>query len=101
MGHRREQHVGADGQAGDTIGRQQLRRDVALVVDHHHERVVALAVEHRIGTERAFGADAGGTRRGDRGSDDSDLLVAEHAVLAGVRIEARDREARRRDAEAA
>src|SRR5918999_2583245 len=51
--HRRENHRGADGERGSAVGRKQLRRDVALVVQHHHIAVVPWALQQRIGADRA------------------------------------------------
>ena len=54
----------------------------------------------RVGGQRAARIDAVGDEPLDRGRNDRAVLLAERAVLAGVRIEAGDREPRPRDAEA-
>ena len=51
--------------------------------------------------ERAARVDALARAARDRGRDDVELLVADAALLAGMRIEAGDRHARLGDAEAA
>ena len=58
-------------------------------------RRIARPHEDGIGCERAARGDAFGARRGNCRRDDRDLLVAEQAALAGVRIEPGDRDARR------
>ena len=55
-------------------------------------------VKHGVGAERAGDVDALGHRRIDRGLDDLDLLAAEQAAFAGMRIEAADGDLRRGDA---
>ena len=79
-----------------------LHRDQAVVVRHRDDDVelagmaggVAGAHEHRVGRERAARVDALGARRLHRRGDDAQLLVAEQAALAGVRIEPGDGDAR-------
>ena len=44
-------------------------------------------MEHRVGGERPSGVDAGLAQRGDRRRDDVDVLAAEPAGFAGVRVE--------------
>ena len=65
----------------------------------HDDRVVALAVhgleEHGVGRVRAGGIDARRPRGLDRRGDVLGVLVAEQPVLAGVRVEAADRDPRR------
>ena len=85
------------------IERQRLDRDQRLVVIHRERRVVALArrlMEHRVGRQRAARVDALGHEPLDRGPHDRQVLLAERAFLARMRIEAGDGEARMRDAEA-
>ena len=81
------------------VERQQLHRPVALVVVHAHDRVVAAAVhglvEHGVGRVRAAGVDARGARLLDGRGDPLDVLGAEQPVLAGVRVEPADGDARR------
>ena len=55
--------------------------------------------EEAVGGERAARVDAAPARRAHGRGDDANLLVAEHALLAGVRVEAGDAEARAGDAE--
>src|SRR5262249_50012344 len=55
---RREQHRGADGERGGAGERVSLRHDMALVMDHDDEGVVACKQEHRVRAERAPGRDA-------------------------------------------
>jgi hypothetical protein len=55
---------------------------------------VACAHEHRVGRERPARIDPFGARRLHRRRDDEQLLVAEQAALAGVRIEPGDGDAR-------
>ena len=83
------------------FGGAQLGGDVALIVKHHDERVIAVALEHGVGAERPVGGDPRRPRRGDRRADDVTLLVAEEAVLAGMRVEAGHGELGRGDAELA
>ncbi len=81
------------------IETHQLHRDLALVVIHRHDRVevaASRAHEHRVGRERARRrATPSRARRFDGRRDDVDLLAAEVAAVAGVRIEPGDRDARR------
>ncbi len=80
-----------------------LHRDQAVVVGHRDDDVelarmarrVARAHEDRVGRERAARVDALGARRLHRRRDDAQLLVAEQAAFAGVRVEAGDGDARR------
>ena len=83
---------------------ERLDRDQRLVVIHAQRRVIAaprLGVEHRVGGERAARVDAGGAQLGDRRRDDLDILAAERAGFAGMRVEPGDRDDRRGDAEIA
>ena len=82
------------------ILRQQLCRDMSLIVQHDDEGIDALPVKHSVGAERAGDRHALGGRGVDRGLDDLDLLAAEQAAFAGVRIEAADDDLRRRRAHA-
>ncbi len=80
---------------------QELHRDLALVVVHRdHGVVVAIARrdEHRVGGQRPVGVDALAARTRDGRRDHVDLLAAERAAVAGVRIQRRDGDARRRGA---
>ena len=110
-----------DGESGAVVGRgaddrqaerdvdaaveiERLQRDQRLVVVHAQRHVVAGARvrgEQRVGGVRAGRVDPLGAQRGDGGGDDARFLVAEPAVLAGVRIERGDRDARVGDAEVA
>ena len=83
---------------------QRLDRDQRLVVIHRERHVVARArggVKQRIGRQRAARIDAVGAQALDRGRDDGDILLAERAVLAGMRVETGHHQPRPRDAEAA
>ena len=75
-----------------------LSADVPLVVVHGHHGVEitpeGIQVKCVVG-ERSVGVEALRLRHLDRGADDADLLVAEEAVLARVRVERRDGHARR------
>src|SRR5215467_3274604 len=55
VGNGGEQHRRADGESGGAGERLRLRHDVALVVHHDDEGVVAFAQEHRVGAERPLG----------------------------------------------
>ena len=75
----------------------QLHRDLALVVVHRDHRVVVAAPrrhENGVGGERAARVDAGGAHFFHRRSDDLDLFRAHGAAVAGVRVQAGDRDAR-------
>ena len=81
--------------------RQELRGDVALVVQHDDEGVDALHVKHGVGAERArWRAIPLATAASIAG-----LMIrfprAEQAAFAGMRIEAADGDLRRGDAHAA
>ena len=70
----------------------------------HKRRVVIGAragVEHRVGGMRAGDSPAFGGKRGDRRLDDLDLLAAELAAFAGMRVEAGHGEPRLGDPELA
>ena len=91
-----ERHVDA------VLDAEVLHRDQPVVVGHRDDDVelagmpggVARAHEHGVGRERAARVDAFGARRLHRRGDDAQLLVAEQAALAGVRIEPGDGDAR-------
>ena len=77
---------------------QRLDGDVPLVVIHGDDDIklaAAGAREQRVGGQRAGDAQALGARCLDGGHDRVLLLVAEEALLAGVRVEAGHRDARR------
>ena len=83
---------------------ERLERHERLVVIHADRGVVARAralVEQRVGGMRTGNVKALGSRRRYCRSDDLDLLAAQPAVLAGMRVEARHGEARALDAEIA
>ena len=83
---------------------QRLDRDQRLVVVHAQRRVIigpAPGVEHGVGGVGAAHPPAFRGERGDRRLDDLDLLAAERAALAGMRVEAGDGEPRLGDAEIA
>ena len=82
------------------VFRQQLGGDVALIVQHHHERVEARHVKHRVGAERPGDRETVGRRRIDRRLDDVDLLAAEQPAFTGMRVEAAHGDLRRGDAHA-
>jgi hypothetical protein len=70
-----------------------------LIVQHDHVRVEPAFVEQNIGPKRPGRRNALGDCRCDRRRDDLDLLAAEEATFAGVRIEPADGDLRSRDAE--
>ena len=79
-----------------------LDRDQRLVVVHAQRRIVGaarLGMEHRIGRQRAARIDPGLAQFGDSRLDYLDLLTAEAAGLARVRIEPGDRKDRRSETE--
>ena len=82
------------------LGGLQLRRNMALVVQHDHEGIGALLVKHGVASERAGDVDAGLPRRRDGGRDDLDFLAPEQPALAGMGVEPADEDLRRRDTEA-
>ena len=76
----------------------ELHGNVALVVIHGHDEIELAAQganEDGVGRVRAGAVDAERARFFNGGSDDVGILRAEEAVLAGVRIEAADGDARR------
>ena len=80
-----------------------LDRDQRLIVIHRKRGVIAGArpgVEHRVRRMGAARIDPERAQAFDRGADDGIVLLAQRAALAGMGIEAADRDARRRDAEA-
>ena len=100
----------AQGHVDALLHAQVLHRNQPLVVGHRHDRIeladvprrrVARAHEHRVRRERSVGIDAQRPRLRDRRRDVLDLLGAEQAALAGVRIQARHGDARRVQAGAA
>ena len=81
---------------------QRLDRDQRLVVIHADRAVVGFArgfVEHGVGGQRPPDFDAFAAQDFDRRRHDGLVLGAERAVFAGMRIEARYRDARPGDAE--
>src|SRR5207248_8833428 len=83
-------------QAGPLLDRlvvleaERLHRDVALVVIHRDDDVelaAAGAREERVGGQGTGDVEAVGAGRLDGGNDRALLLVAEQALLAGVRVE--------------
>ena len=80
----------------------RLDRDQRLVVIHADRAVIGLArrgVEHGVGRQRSPDVDAFAAQRFDRRRDDFDVLGAERAVFAGMRIEAGYRKPRMGEAE--
>ena len=76
----------------------QLHGNVALVVVHGDDEIEFAAQganEDGVGRVRAGAIDAEGARFLDGGRDDFGVLPAEEAMLAGMGIEAADRDARR------
>ena len=74
----------------------------SLIVVHGDDRVVALRElghEHRVGRHRACHVVPRGARGGDGRGDDVDFLPPQVPALAGVRVEAADRDARGRQRE--
>ena len=96
---RREKDGRSNGHGGRAVCCQQLRREVPLVMKHDDEGVIPRLEKHRVGAEGAIGGNARCACGGERGLDDRAFFIAEHAVLAGVRIEARHGDARMSDAE--
>ena len=87
---------------GIDLEAQQLDRDVALVVVHGDHRVVLAGAqldEDGVAGHRADHVEPVGDRFGDRRRGDVDVLPAEQAALAGMRVERRDGDPRRGDAE--
>ncbi len=82
---------------------QRLDRDEGLVVIHAQGDVIGRSrrgVEHHVGGKRAASVDAVGAQPLDRRRHHVEVLLAERAGFAGVRIEAGDRQTRPRHAEA-
>jgi len=79
-----------------------LDRNEPVVVRHRDDDVefarmpggVAGAHEDSVGSVGPAGVDPFAARRGDRGRDDAQLLVAEETAFAGVRVEPGDRDPR-------
>ena len=85
------------------IESQRLDRNQRLVVVHRKRRVIARArrpMEQRIGGQRTAGLDTFRLETFHGGAHHGQVLVAERAVLACVRIKAGDGKTRPRDAEA-
>ena len=80
----------------------RLDRDQRLVVIHADRAVIGLArggVEQGVRRQRAANRDALGAQGFDGRRDDVEIFGAERAVLAGMRVEAGDDEARMGEAE--
>jgi hypothetical protein len=91
-----------DGDVDRLVERQQFHRDQPLVVIHRHDGVelpIARREKNRVRRIRAGDVDSLLARHHDRRRDDALFLVAELAVLAGVRVHARHRDARPGDVE--
>ena len=85
------------------VERERLDRDQRLVVIHRERDVVGGArdrMEHGVGRDRPAGVDAVGDQAVDGRFDDIGVFATQRAVLAGVRVEPGDGEARPGDAEA-
>src|SRR5262249_238895 len=82
------------------MARHKLRGDVSLIVQHDDEGVDASPVKHGVGAERAGDGDALANRGLDRRLDGLDLLAPEQTAFTRVRVEAADRELRRRRSQA-
>jgi len=83
--------------------REQLHRNQALVVvagNHGVELAARGASEDRVAGKRAVDFHASRARLVHRGPQHAGLLGPEQPLLAGVRIQSRERDARARDAEA-
>ncbi len=79
--------------AGSITKPMRLDRDVALVVVHRDHRVELAAErldEHRVARHRALEAHALGPELLDHRRDHVDVLAAEQAALAGMRVERAD-----------
>jgi len=96
---RGKQHRRTDRQGGDAVGREQLRRNMALVVEHDHVGVVAGALDQRVGADRAFDVEVLSFCILDRGDDEAFFFVTEQPALARVRVDAAHRDLRLFDAE--
>ena len=82
---------------------QRLDRDQRLVVIHAQGDVVGgagLRVEQRVRRQRAACIDAVGDEALDRRRDDGDVLLAQRAFFAGMRVEPGNGQARVGEAEA-
>src|SRR5712691_6145850 len=85
---RREDGLQAGRHRHPLVEAEQLGRDLALVVIHHHDAVVFTLQglqEDRVGGDRPGAADAGGSHLLHRRTDDADLLVAEQSAFAAMR----------------
>ncbi|MGY4409415.1 hypothetical protein ACVWW4_001151 [Bradyrhizobium sp. LB7.1] len=83
------------------IETHQLHRDLALVVIHRQHRIEGAALgaqEHGVGGKRSLHGDAIALAGCDDRRNNIDLLTAEIASVAGMRIEPGDRDARPREA---
>src|SRR4249919_3407784 len=72
---------------------------MALVVQHHDERICTFFSKHRIGAKGTGYVDSAGGSFVNRRLDDVDFLATEHSLFAGVRIETADEDLRPCDAE--
>ena len=77
-----------------TARRQHLHRHMALVVDHGHADVVALAGQHQVGAVGAMRVDALGLRGAHGGHHQAVILVAEQPALPGMRVQSAHTNAR-------
>ena len=87
---------------GIDLEAQQLDRDMPLIVIHGDDGVVLAGAqldEDGVAGDRADDIEPVFDRLGDRRRGNVDILPAEQAAFAGMRIERRDRDFRPRDAE--
>ena len=98
MGGRADREREAADQRDAAVEAHQLHGDLTLVVVHG-ENGIEVAVlgpqEHRVRRERPLDREPLGSGLLDRRLDDVDLLATEIAAVARMRVEARDRDARR------
>ena len=91
MIHRRPHDRQAQGDVDGPPEGHQLDRDEALIVvagDHRVELALGGAAEHRVARNRVADVDAARAAALDRRHEHVFLLVADQAILAGVRIQA-------------
>src|SRR5262249_37434176 len=93
---RRRAHEGqAERYVDGLIEVERLDRNERLVVIHAKRRIVSFAgarVKHCVGRKRAARLDPQGAQLLDGWRNDAEILISERAVLAGVGIQARDRQ---------
>jgi len=96
-----EQDGSADRQGRGASRRQQLGGNMALIVEHDHEGVVASTLHQNIGADRTVDVYASAAGALDCRGDDFGIFAAKHAMLSGVWVESGNGDARYGDAETA